>query len=246
MGVIVAVSIPLFWIQIVVLQTTGHNLCFVPNLTGQFTYQNLSYAEVVQLHAYNHSPCSIFLEKSYLGYYLVAYLCLRLFSSDLREKFLFPVNIIIILTILMSRSGSGLVGLVALLGVKVIVDFYSGSSRKRSYLFLLLIPLLAGLSYVYLQSEIGTAIVERSSELETEGTSGYARVVSGYVVFGALPPTEKLFGSTIQDVVGYSDFSYISMDRFYVNGIQTVLMTLGALGLLLYILLCFRSSNQIT
>ncbi len=235
MGIVVAIAVPLFWIQFIALHTTGEKLCFVPKLTGLFSYESMTYAEIVTLHKSRLSPSSIFLEKSYMAYYLVAYLCLRLFSPDMRSKFLTPVNIVLILTLLMLRSGSGIVGLAVLIVVKILMLYNSGNKR-RWYVVFLLIPLLAALSFVYLRSEIGESLSERTIELSTEGTSGYARVVAGYVVYGTMSPVEMLFGTNIDNVIGYSDVNYISEDKFYVNGVQTILMRVGIVGLLLYLL----------
>ena len=234
-GRVVVISVPLFLIQFVVLHTTGEAFCLVPNLTGKFSYEDMTYAEVVKLHVSRDAPSSIFLEKSYMAYYLVTYLCLRLFSPDVRDKLMSPVNIILVLTLLLLRSGSGVLGLSVLFAVKVIQMLLSGSNKKRMHVLIFLIPVLVGASYVYLRSEIGTAMYERTSELDTKESSGYTRVVGGYVVYGMMPLQEQLFGTSRDEIVIFSDDKSISDDRFYVNGIQTILLTLGAVGFLLYL-----------
>ena len=170
-----------------------------------------------------------------MAYYLVTYLCLRLFSPDVRDKLMSPVNIILVLTLLLLRSGSGVLGLSVLFAVKVIQMLLSGSNKKRMHVLIFLIPVLVGASYVYLRSEIGTAMYERTSELDTKESSGYTRVVGGYVVYGMMPLQEQLFGTSRDEIVIFSDDKSISDDRFYVNGIQTILLTLGAVGFLLYL-----------
>lgn len=247
MGIVVFVSVFLFWIQLVAIYTIGKSFCFVPNLTGKFIYEGLTYAEMVVFQK-NNSPCSIFLEKSYMAYYLVTYLCLRFFSPDLRELFLKPVNIILVLTLLVLNSGSGILGLAVLIAVKLF-DIYYSSGRKRRFVVPVVVLLLMGMIYVYIHSGLGSAMADRSQELHTEGTSGYDRVVSGYVVYGLLPHQEQLIGTTKDRAASFSDQGYINYERFYVNGIQMVLITTGAMGLLLYFMFyasLFRPGDILT
>jgi len=236
MGVVVAISIPLFWIQFISLHTVGEMYCFVPNLTGHFSYEDMTYAQLVANQKSLKSPCSIFLEKSYMGYYLAAYLCLRLYSSDIKDKYYSPQNIIICLTLLFLRSGSGILAMIVLMAVKMISEYSSSNNKRRFAMLLLMTPVLLLAAYSYVNTDIGSSVVDRTEEFHTEGASGYVRTVAGYVVYGAMPLQERIFGTTVDNVTAYSDFDYISSNRFYANGIQTILMTLGAVGLILYLL----------
>ena len=68
---IVLISAALFWVQFILKVTVGSQMfCFVPNLTGSFTYEGMSYSELAA-HQLNDvsRPCSIFLEPSYMAYY---------------------------------------------------------------------------------------------------------------------------------------------------------------------------------
>ena len=72
---VVLISAALFWVQFSLKLATGsHVFCFVPNLTGGFTYEGMSYAELVAHQMSGSRPCSIFLEPSYMAYYYVSYL----------------------------------------------------------------------------------------------------------------------------------------------------------------------------
>ena len=84
---------------------------FVPNLTGSFTYEDLSYAELVKRHLSGIKPCAFFLEKSYMAYYLVMYLCLELFYGKGKEVLYTRFSLIIVFVLLILQSGSGLLGM---------------------------------------------------------------------------------------------------------------------------------------
>ena len=78
-------------------------------------------------------------------------------------------------------------------------------------------------------------MLSRTEELSDEGTSGYARVVNGYMMFDQLTPEQKVFGiSDARERFGYEKKSGAFV--FYVNGVQSILLNLGYIGILLYFL----------
>ena len=243
---VLVVAIPLFWIQFLLLNITGtQQFCFVPNLTGHFTYEGFSYSDIVSRHLSGSHPCSIFLEKSYMAYYIVAYMSLTLFANE--QKLLSKSNAIIILTVVMLRSGSGIVGMSILLLVKTFKLYWSDNIVRRIVMLSLLIPFFVGLFFVYQSTEAGEEIVGRQDELTTEGTSGYTRVVNGYLVFDQLSLSEKITGLSARnarETYGYEkDHGEYSL---YLNGFQTILITLGYVGIFLYLLFyisLFRNVN---
>ena len=246
MSCVLVVAIPLFWVQLFLLNTTGtQQFCFVPNLTGHFTYEGFSYADIVSRHLSSSYPCSIFMEKSYMAYYIVAYMSLKLFADE--QKFWSKSNVIIILTVVMLRSGSGIVGMSILLLVKIFKQFWSGNIGRRIVMLSLLIPVIVGLFFVYQSTEAGEEIVGRQDELTSEGTSGYARVVNGYLIFDQLSLSEKITGlsaKNARETYGYEKDN--GEYRLYINGFQTILITLGYVGIFLYLLFyitLFRKVN---
>ena len=246
MRLVLVVAIPLFWIQFFFLNITGtQQFCFVPNFTGHFIYEGLSYSDVVYRHLSGTHPCSIFLEKSYMAYYIVAYMSLTLFAKE--QKLWSKSNAIIILTIVMLRSGSGIVGMSILLLVKTFNVFWSDNIGRRMIMLSLLIPFFVGLFYIYQNTEAGEEIVGRQDELTTEGSSGYSRVVSGYLVFDQLSISEKITGLSAKNA--RENYGYQKENgeySLYINGFQTILITLGYVGVILYLLFyitLFRRSN---
>lgn len=233
---IVIISGVLFWIQLILLETTGSpHFCFVPNLTGAFNYEDFTYADIVKRHLSGQLPSSIFLEKSYLAYYFLTYLALIWFETKEKRKMFSKEIIFVIATLIASRSGTALIGFSILLSIKVFSMFWTANIGRRILLIALLIPMIAGSIYLYVDTEIGQEMLNRTGELSSEGTSGYTRVVGGYMMFDQLSPEEKIFGiPDARERFGFlaSKGTYV----FYVNGIQSILLNLGYIGALVYLL----------
>ena len=233
---IVLISIGLFWIQIILKMLYGSNvICFVPNLTGAFTYEDMTYSELAAHQIHGSSPSSIFLEKSYMAYYLIAYLAITWFRNRDRDILVNKEIIIIGCTLIALRSGSGMIGL-AILGItKVFVIFKDAKLRRRITILTVLIPILIGGVTYFAKSQIGEALISRSDEFSNEGSSGFDRVVGGYLMFATLNSKEKLIG--ISDPADkFGTVTSPGKVKFYVNGLQTVLLTLGYIGALVYLL----------
>lgn len=236
MGWVVWISIILFWVQYVLLHATGHNICLVPNLTGQFSYEGMSYAELAAWQRSLSHPCAIFLEKSYMAYYLGTYLTLKLFGPEQRYGFGNGKLWAIVITLVFLQSGSGMVFMAIMLLVKFFAIIMNGN-KTRNILLLGLCPLLiASAYYVYANTEIGEEMIERQEEFSVERSSGYDRVIGGYIMFATQNTKEQLWGtdrSQLADDYGRNKEGDLSL---YVNGFQTVLLTLGCVGAILYIL----------
>jgi len=127
----------------------------VPPITSSFTYEGLSYSELVSLHLSGGHPCSIFLEKSYMAYYLITYLSLEWFSCENRNKWLTKWVFLTFITLVALRSGSGIVGASILLLGKVITILSNASLSRRIKTILCVFPVLLMLFFVYILSEIG-------------------------------------------------------------------------------------------
>lgn len=225
----------LFWIQIACVITTGSpKFCFVPNLTGEFIYEGFTYADIVDKHINGGMPCSIFLEKSYLAYYFLSYLVLVWFETKEKSLILSKEIIFVIATLIASRSGTAIVGLSVLVAVKMLTIFWSANIKRRMLLIFITVPMVVGAIYFYVDSEIGQQMILRTGELSNEQTSGFSRVVGGYMMFDQLSPEEKITGiSDAKDRFGIVQANGSVL--FYANGVQMILLTLGYIGLLLYL-----------
>ena len=234
---IVLISTALFWVQFMLKVTVGSQMfCFVPNLTGSFTYEGMSYSELAA-HQLNDvsRPCSIFLEPSYMAYYYISYLTLLWFSPKSNDNWLNRESILLIITLVALQSGSGMVGLTIILMLKMSSIFWTANWSRRILLIILFVPLVCGAIYLYAGSEMGQEMFSRSTEFSTEGSSGFTRVVGGYLMFDQLDFKEQMIG--IPDAIDRfgvekSDGRYV----FFANGVQTILLSLGYIGAFLYLL----------
>ena len=240
MRYVVLISGILFWIQVICVITTGSaKFCFVPNLTGEFTYQDFTYADIVNKQLDGGNPSSVFLEKSYLAYYFLTYLSLIWY--DIKEKSLILTKeiLFVVATLIASRSGTALVGLTILFVIKLFVVYWNANILRRMILIFLTVPMIVGVIYLYVNSELGQQMLLRSGELSDEHTSGFVRVVGGYMMFDQLNPIEKIIG--IPDA--RERFGIERVDgslSFYVNGVQMILPSLGYIGLFLYLFFYIR------
>lgn len=193
MRIVLLIAIALFWVQFFMMITTGsQQICFVPRITGQLTYEGMTYSELVAHQLRGERPCSIFMEPSYMAYYSLAYLVLEWFGLEAKQKWLTKEVALIFVTLLALRSGSGMVCGAILFAVKMFSVFWNASIGRRIGMLLFLIPLIAGSFFVYQRSEAGQAMLARSTELSTENTSGYSRVVAGYLLFSYMSPSEQM------------------------------------------------------
>ncbi len=231
---IVIISGVLFWIQLMFVVVMGSPMiCFVPNLTGAFIYEDFTYSDIVAKHLSGMLPCSIFLEKSYLAYYFLTYLALLLFNDRERKRIITKEIVFVTVTLIASQSGTAMVGLSALIVVKMFNMFWTGNTRRRFIQVMIMIPIAVGAVYTYVDTDMGQSMLSRTEELSKEGTSGYTRVMAGYFMFATLTPEEKTCGiSDASNRFGMetSDGRFI----FYTNGIQSILINLGYVGLILY------------
>lgn len=231
---VVLISAALFWVQFILKITTGsQTFCFVPNLTGAFTYEEMSYAELAAHQMQGARPCSIFLEPSYMAYYYITFLALVLFDKDNEKNWLNKEVILIILSLVALQSGSGMVGLAILIIVKLFNLYWTASKKRRLLLVTLALPLLTGAVYLYVGSDIGQDMLSRFDEFSNEGTSGFTRVVGGFLMFNQLDSQEQMIGiPDARDRFGIEtwDGRYV----FFANGVQTILLSHGYLGAILY------------
>lgn len=233
---VVLISIALFWVQFSLKVTTGSQVfCFVPNLTGAFTYEGMSYSELAAHHLVGERPCSIFMEPSYMAHYLVTYLAIVWFSSKAKEEWLNKEILLIVISLIALKSGSGMVAFAVLTMVKIFSLFWSANIGRRLLLMFLLIPMLIFIVNMYIGSEMGQMMLSRSDEFSTEGSSGFTRVVGGYLMFDQLDFKEQMIGILdARDRFGISRFDGRLI--FFANGVQTILLSLGYLGALFYFL----------
>ena len=101
---------------------------------------------------------------------------------------------------------------------------------------------------VYADNELVAYFLNRlsefSMEIEASGAqSGFIRIWRGYFIYGAMDIVNQIFGVSVAGVESVSSSVYIPDCRYdgtYLNGIQSLLVIGGLVGLFLFINYLFR------
>ena len=197
---------------------------------------------------------SIFSEPAHFAEFILPLLCILLFDDDQKKTWLLIA--LCMISLLLSMSGTALLGLLVIFSLYVMKWLVARISSKKIFLlYFLILALPVGLFY-YSQSEIGESVLSRSTSIRdaqnaTSASSEYVRIFRGYDVFGELKTTNKVFGCGNKDsIIENISYSYYSSlfdgSSFYFNGVSTVLLYTGIIGLFLYVLalLSFWKENS--
>lgn len=229
----------LFLIQFFLQIGTGTRVSFFIHLSDRLNYGDLTYHQIVQSQLSGERFCSIFLEPAYFAEYGILTLVLELFLDESKDKIVTPLALFYGTIIIMSRSGVGLISLVVLMVLKLIQ--FGILNKKKNYFvytFLLLPFLYYGVNY-YLQSELGSAMMERSSEItDSEQSSGFSRVLQASLVYDNLELSDKVFG------LGEVFVSDLHDKGVFFNGVFSILTSLGAVGFLLYLWFFYSGAKK--
>lgn len=195
---------------------------------------------------------SFFSEPAHFAFFLIPLLILHLFEKN--KKLLNWIMIgVIVLTLLILRSGNGLIGLIVTLLCFSIWNFF----KKRAISILVILFALIFITPYYVKTEIGEYVVSRQDQLQNDsdvrsGLSGFIRIYRGYYVYDTLSTFRKIVGANnstlIRKAINASPVSYLffSEDDSYFNVTQTVLIRTGIIGaiiLLLYYLSLFNKGG---
>lgn len=244
----------LFASLIFIFQKTGilrgnYSEVFILPISDHIAYSGIDLDTVISRRMGANRPASIFLEPAYFGQFCSIFLMLELFYKA-NSRIFTKMAIFIILMMLIVRSGCALIGLATILAYKVISVFKSKGGTKIH--LLLLLPVVAIAGQYYLLSDMGVELMERTQELDTEGTSGYLRVIQGFYIYDYLPSFNKIFGISA-DELGKTNFPFLKVDAygevsFFTNGLFTLLIRTGLVGLVLllyFYLKLFKESNDL-
>lgn len=239
MRIIFFISALFFCVQLVLIHKTGSNMCFVPPLSSNVLYRDFSYSELVLFHLTAERPSAFFMEPAYFAQYLLCLLIIELFccSNTKYNNKLIILGIIILL--LFIRSGCGVIGLAFLILIKLVSIFPTLSLQKKIFYTIFLLPLFLFGIHSYTNSEAGSQMVDRKSEISLENTesSGSIRMLRGYVVYDNLPITNKIFGSNNDDVKNIARSTVGYDEGMLFNGFQACLVEYGVIGILLLTLI---------
>lgn len=210
---------------------------FLP-LGGQTSYCGLSVSEVLLRQAEESTRCStIFPEPSYMGQFLTLVLAVNAFCKENLNKLCNRVIALALVIILLLGSGSGLlIGLVLML-VKAVYLIFASGQKIYTFLLFLIAPIIYYVIDYYFLSQIGSYVLSRTSELSSDSSSGYLRMVSGYSYVGELDTSHFLFGAD----KSYIENLFNSENKTFINGIASYVLFDGLIGTIL-VLLTFITS----
>lgn len=197
---------------------------------------------------------SIFSEPAHFAEFLLPLLMIELFDKNNKRSIL--LIILCIFSLVFSMSGTGLLGLLIIGLLYLINHIIDKPSFKRvsvAVLFIIAIPVVA---YYYSQSEVGEAVLSRTQDVKEAQnaamvSSEYVRLFRGYDIYGELPSFNQIFGcgdkTNIIQKISHTKFSSLfDIDYFYFNGVSTVLLYTGLIGLIIYLLLFYKIWNDNT
>lgn len=205
---------------------------FLP-LGDKTSYCGLSVSEVLLRQTGGTARCStIFPEPAYMGQFLALVLAVNAFCKENLNKFYDHVVAIVLVNIFLLGSGSGLlIGLVLML-VKAVYLIFASGQKKYIFLLFLIAPILYYTINYYFLSQIGSYVLSRTSELSSDSSSGYLRMVSGYLYVGELDTSHFLFGAD----KSYIEKLFNTGDKTFVNGIASYILFDGLIGTILVLL----------
>jgi hypothetical protein len=239
--VVVVIAGVILILQELMFFTTGSR--FTAILPFGQLMDDMPVGELIDEQMKINRSCSLFREPAHFAQYLLPLLCLDLFSKENREKLITPYSFFIAIVLVLLRSGNGLLGLILLMTVKV---FYFIKKAKVGVVILAVIFAIPIGYYAvtsYLSTEVGTAVLERSSELENDDSAGsYIRIYRGYALYSEMPTFNKIVGMNDENLLRLIPRTSISFlfrgeDQYdlYMNGVQTAMIHYGLIGLLLII-----------
>lgn len=222
-----------------------HFSCILPFLP---LMDDMSTSAIIDQQLKSDRVCAFFREPAHCAAYLLPALAIELISSEEDSSFYTKKSLFLSVVLILLRSGVGLVGLIVIYIFKC-VGYAQESIKKKLILLLVIVPVLSIISVFYLRTEMGSEMFERSTEIRLESedgneSSGYLRVVRGFLVYDILPVFNKIIGISEDDVDNllrsgpiYLLYTGNRQHDLYFNGIQNELIFHGAIGLSVYLLL---------
>lgn len=214
------------WVcQLLNLLPLEYSRSLILPISDHIGYGEVDLKELILIREEADRASSFFLEPAYYAQFIAIYLALELFYKTGDKKLLSIRAILPVIVLLVLRSGLGVICLIVL----ILIKFFSFKKTKRSSTALILsIPIAIFIGYLFIQSTYGEDLISRTTEFSEEGSSGYLRVLQGYILYNDLPTLGKVFG---QELIG---------DYMFANGLSTILIRTGIVGLILFLFVYCR------
>ena len=147
------------------------------------------------------------------------------------------------------RSGNGFIGLLVLLVIKFL-DYFKANGYKSVIVLIIVVPLAWYGFSRYAETEGGEAAMSRTEEITTTDRSGHSfyRLFRGYIIYSNMPVINQAVGATPDYLYTMSiPFLHESGEQesdMYFNGIQSVLIFNGLIGLILLVLFYIKEAMK--
>ncbi len=233
------VCLLMFYVQFISYHFLGYSISGILKILPLEIYSNN--ADWVSDHDASERLCSFFSEPSHFIYFLMPLICLELCKS--KKNWLFIS--ILVLTVLLSTAGTGLLALTVVVTVWYLsgLNFKEKGNIPKMILLAFLIAISIG---VFLRTNVASEMLERTSEMSIEyeggSRSGFMRLWRGYYVYSEMPLQKQIIGLNNPDLLKEYEartvFSgtFAEGDRYY-NGMSTLLTRQGIIGFVLFLFL---------
>jgi len=214
-------------------------LSFLPSYSG------FSASDMAMINAEALRSSSFFSEPAHFAQFLLPLFAIELYYDNKRYHFVYAA--LIGGTLLLLRSGNGIVGMAAIL--MFAFSYFKHKSKKTKWIMMLLFVFVVALAgFYYLNSEMGESIIGRQAELSShyEGgsRSGFLRVWRGFYVFDDYNVIEKIIGCPNEKVqlnhVTASGMLMVSKAELYFNAFQKILLNTGFIGVAIFVYVIVR------
>jgi hypothetical protein len=181
-----------------------------------------------------HRQSSFFREPSYFAQFLLPLLILELF--EFRKSRISSLNsLFITIIIILTASGCGFAGLIVIWPTWLFFEFRSKVNFKNIFILTVIVSTISIYGY-----ESITDRIEGVTEANIESTSSFQRVYRGYFIFNEYNFMEKIFGinnpKAQKEKVDQSGLRNLFGNELYYNGIQSILINTGLIGLILILI----------
>ena len=199
----------------------------------------------LEMHNLSERASSFFSEPAHFAQFLLPLLIVELFAK--KKK---PVSslliVLIIVTLLLLQSGNGIFGLLLIIFCYVYKYLFSSVSIKKKIFGVIVSAVIVLLGTWYIRTDTGQELFERRDEVAAAAndnmvSSAYLRMFRGYDLYAELPLVSKIFGvgdknELIRYITSPKFRSLFGDNDFYFNGLSSILLYSGIVGLLFYVL----------
>ena len=206
---------------------------------------DMDFADFITRARYDVRSASFFSEPAHFVEFILPFLAIELFRNEGKK---WGLIVIIILALLLTESGTALVGLAIILCMFVL--YLVKESKYTIGKFLLpaiCVAIFVAAASLYSDSAIGQRLLDRQSQIDVSGDSesksAFLRMFRGFIVFSDYGAFEQIVGNDSPEAIK-KHISSTNMeigegmgDNMYFNTFQTALLRTGYIGTVIFYLM---------